>query len=133
MGTSKARVRSGTQDRGFKVLVVDDSEASLEATARYLRLCGHTVYTAEDGQSAIAAAVAFKPEKVLLDLSLPDMDGYQVISRMKELSAVRKTIFIALTGYGEEEEARALQAGFDHYLTKPIDMELLNKLIETER
>lgn len=119
--------------RGFNVLVVDDSEASLEATARYLRLSGHTVYTAGDGQSAIAAARDLKPQKVLLDLSLPDMDGYEVISRMKALSGMDKATFIALTGFGEEEEERAIQAGFDYFLTKPIDMEWLIRLLETER
>ncbi|HEU4341334.1 MAG TPA: response regulator [Candidatus Binatia bacterium] len=111
------------------MLVVDDSETSLEATARYLQLSGHTVLKAADGQSAIDSARSFKPEKVLLDLSLPDMDGYEVLKQLKALDGLEDTVFIAVTGFGEEEQARAMDAGFNYFLSKPIDMEGLVKLL----
>lgn len=120
---------SGAGQSGFRVLVVDDSETSLEATARYLQLSGHTVLKAADGQSAIDSARAFKPEKVLLDLSLPDMDGYEVLKQLKALGGMEKTVFVAITGFGEEEQGRAKDAGFDYFLSKPIDMEGLIKLL----
>jgi CheY-like chemotaxis protein len=90
------------------------------------------VNSAGDGQSAVENARVHKPQKVVLDLSLPDMDGYEVISRMKALCGIDKATFIALTVFGEDQEERAIQAGFNYFLTKPIDMEQLIKLLEMD-
>jgi CheY-like chemotaxis protein len=117
--------------RVFRVMIVDDSETALEATSRYLQLAGHTVLTAADGHSAIASAREFKPEKVLLDLSLPDMDGYEVLRRLRALEDMEETTFIAITGFGEEEQPHAQDAGFAHFITKPVDMEALLKLLSS--
>jgi two-component system CheB/CheR fusion protein len=113
-------------------LVVDDNAVALKATSRLLQMAGHQVVGASDGRSALEAAREFNPEKVLLDLSLPGMDGYEVVKQLRELDGMEKAIFIAVTGYGEEQQQRAQQAGFHHYVTKPINIELIEKLFSSD-
>ena len=114
------------------VLVVDDNADVAESTAILLRVAGCTIHVAPDGKTALAALDSLRPDAVLLDIGLPGMDGYQVAARMRERPDFKRTLIVAVSGYGQDEhQVRSRQAGVDHHLVKPIDpaavMELLGK------
>jgi two-component system CheB/CheR fusion protein len=114
----------------MRILVVDDNVDGLESSAALLQMDGHDVRTARDGPGALRCAEEFRPEVVLLDIGLPEMDGYEVARRLRSMPGQQDTLLIAHSGYGEEEHLqRAAQAGFDHHLVKPADLSQLNALI----
>jgi CheY-like chemotaxis protein len=117
----------------WRILLVDDSVLASEATKRLLESAGHKVRTALDGKSALKTAAEFAPELLLLDISLPDMSGYEVLRRLKQIDSLSKSFFVALSGYGEEERGRARQAGFDEFIIKPFDLEAFGQLVATKR
>ncbi|MFP3644500.1 response regulator [Paraburkholderia sp. SIMBA_054] len=116
-------------DRPRRILIVDDNADAAEALAMLLVMRGHEVETRMDGASGLAAVATFSPEIVLLDVGLPDMDGYEVARRLRESDARRDTTLIAVTGYGlPSDRIRSVEAGFDHHLTKPVDADELVRL-----
>ncbi len=113
-----------------RVLVVDDNVDSAESLALLLRLKGHEVETAHDGPAALEKAGSFHPQVVLLDIGLPGLDGYQVASQLRQRRRTASALLVALTGYGQEEDQRlAREAGFDHHLTKPVDLLVIHELL----
>jgi signal transduction histidine kinase/CheY-like chemotaxis protein len=112
-----------------RVLVVDDRPVALNATTSLLEMHGFEVRAAATGYGAIRAAAEFRPDYVFLDLSLPDISGYEVFRRLKNNELLANTRFIALSGHGPEEHLRAQRAGFDAYFTKPVDIKEMEKLI----
>jgi len=106
-----------------RILVVDDNAAVTEAIAKLLDRQGMEVGLAFDGESAIKQAISFKPDVVLLDIGLPDKDGYEVIRSLRNLVNPKEMLFIAMTGYSDpsRDENHALEQGFHYYLNKPID------------
>jgi signal transduction histidine kinase/CheY-like chemotaxis protein len=115
-----------------RVLAVDDNVDAVESLALLLSAQGHEVRTAYDGPAAVAAAAAFQPEVVFLDIGLPHMDGYEVARRLRGQAGLSITLLVALTGYGQEEDRRrADEAGFDAYLIKPADPTTLQRLLQS--
>jgi signal transduction histidine kinase len=113
---------------GRRILVVDDNVDAAEALAELLREYGHTVRTAHGAGAGIAEARRIRPEIVLLDISMPDADGYEVASQLR--AELAGTMLVALTGYGEQRHRdKSRAAGFDHHLTKPVDTGELEKLL----
>lgn len=113
-----------------RILVVDDNADAAESTAMLLALDGHDVEVAGDGPSALVMAKKFRPRVILLDIGLPDMDGYEVARQLRAMPQFTETMLIAHSGYADEEHVhRSKQAGFDHHLVKPVDMAQLNELI----
>jgi signal transduction histidine kinase/ActR/RegA family two-component response regulator len=113
-----------------RILVVDDNADGAASLALLLRLLGHQVTTASTGQSALEAARADPPGIVLLDIGLPDMNGLEIARRMRGEPTLRRTLLIALTGYGQEDDKRRSQeAGFDAHLVKPLDLNALYTLL----
>ena len=113
-----------------RILVVDDNLDSAETLAQLLQLSGHQARTAHNGPGALAAAGAFRPEVVLLDIGLPGMDGYEVARRLRAGPGGEKMLLVAQTGYGQEEDrCRSRQAGFDAHLVKPVDPGALQALL----
>ena len=115
-----------------RVLVVEDDEDSALLLAETLGDHGYVVEVAHDGASALEKAIAFKPEIGVFDVGLPDMDGYQLATRMRALSELPLGLrLIALTGYGgDEERRRSREAGFDVHLVKPVMPDVLAKALE---
>jgi len=112
-----------------RVLVVDDNADSAETMAEMLKLWGHEVQTAHDGQAALEAARAQLPDAILLDLSLPVMDGYETARRLRQEGLAGK-LLVAVTGFGAaEDRRRAAEAGFDSHLTKPVSPEALRAVL----
>ena len=115
-----------------RVLVVDDNADAAQMLATLLEAHGHLVSVEYDGTSGLARALRERPEVMLLDIGLPDMDGHELARRLRSSPETANAMLIALTGYGQSEDReRARQAGFDRHLVKPADLsELLRILAE---
>jgi CheY-like chemotaxis protein len=112
-----------------RVLVVDDNEDAASTVAELLQMGGNEVEVVHDGAGAVAHTAAFRPHVVLLDIGLPDFDGYEVARRIRRLQGVRQPVLIALTGWGQQQDKdAAARAGFDHHWTKPVDPARLQEL-----
>jgi two-component system CheB/CheR fusion protein len=84
-------------------------------------MCGHEVAVAHDGRAGIEKVRAFRPDVVLCDIGLPEMDGYDVARAIRADDSLRRTALVALTGYAlPDDQRRAAEAGFDHHLAKPV-------------
>jgi signal transduction histidine kinase/ActR/RegA family two-component response regulator len=108
-----------------RVLVVDDNDDAADLLSLMLEQAEYTTNKASDGPSALAAVQAWTPDVVILDIGLPGMSGYDVARELRRTSCERLEL-IALTGWGSnEDKQRAMDAGFDVHLTKPVDAEKL--------
>jgi CheY-like chemotaxis protein len=117
------------QKSGVRVLVVNDYADNVESMAMLLRLYGHEVETALGGPAALRAAWTNPPSVVLLDISMPGMNGYEVARQLRRMFQDR-VVIIALTAHGfEEDKRRCLEAGFDRHFVKPADPMKVEKLI----
>jgi signal transduction histidine kinase/CheY-like chemotaxis protein len=116
----------------LRILVVDDHRDSADSLAILLSAQGHDVRTAYDGGSALETARSFRPEVTLQDIGMPDMDGYEVARKLRELPQTQHAALIAMTGFTREEDAReARAAGFDHHLGKPVDFDALDRVLRS--
>jgi CheY-like chemotaxis protein len=105
-----------------RVLVVDDNRESVETLSMLLQLKGHDARVAEDGDEAIAIADSYHPHVVVLDLSLPGRDGYEIARELRARPYGAGLILVALTGWsGNDVREKAAAAGFDFHLLKPVD------------
>jgi CheY-like chemotaxis protein len=117
---------------GRRVLVVEDNPDVREALHLWLEIHGHRVESAGDAAEAMAKALAFEPEIALIDLGLPDVDGFEVARHLQAVPMSRKIRLVALTGRGQPaDRARARQAGFDAHLVKPVDLDALAGLLRS--
>ncbi len=115
-----------------RVLIVDDNTDSAKTLALLQKRRGHDTRTAFTGPDALAVAMDFQPEVVLLDIGLPGMNGYEVARQIRAMPALGRAFLIAMSGYGHGEEvAEARAAGFDTYLVKPVNLAELNELLQT--
>jgi PAS domain S-box-containing protein len=113
-----------------KILVADDNEDAANTLAMLLRLAGHEVRTAHGGEAALTLANTFQPEVALLDIGMPDLNGYEVARQLRRSDCGKDLRLIALTGWGQDEDKRrAYDAGFDYHLTKPVDPHRLDALL----
>jgi len=105
-----------------RILVVDDNEDAAETIATLLELWGHRTATAHNGPDALDMARRFGPDLAFLDIGLPGMSGYEVARRFRAEPALERTVLVALTGWGNEDDRRrSREAGFDFHLTKPAE------------
>jgi CheY-like chemotaxis protein/two-component sensor histidine kinase len=112
-----------------RVLVVDDNVDAAQTLAEYLRLEGHRVESALDGESALRIAEMLHPEVAFIDLNMPGMDGTEVARRLRKTPWGRQTRLVALTGMGQlTDVARTRAAGFDEHLTKPAELSRVSRL-----
>jgi signal transduction histidine kinase/ActR/RegA family two-component response regulator len=116
-----------------RILIVDDNADAADSLALLLRMDGHVAEPVYQSTAALEQAERFDPEVILLDIGLPEMDGYEVARRLRESGITAR--IVALTGYGQPQDIRrALDAGFDSHLVKPVEMlALLEELISPSR
>lgn len=131
MVTRNGRSEPEKAKLSHRILIVDDNKDSAESLAMLMRLLGHEVSTAHDGEAGLHAAAQFGPDIVLLDIGLPRLDGLEVARRLRGDLGLRNTLLIAMTGYGQEEDRRRSRgAGFDAHLVKPVDFGELQMLLQ---
>lgn len=121
-----------TSPQSRRVLLVEDNEDVAQALTMLLRILGHQVSVAHSGEEALAAVQTEPPDVVLLDIGLPDMNGYEVAQRLRREPLNGHLRLIALSGFGSEKDVeRAKAAGFDHHLMKPADIDDLQAALLT--
>jgi two-component system, sensor histidine kinase len=120
-----------TQHPACRILLIEDNHDAREMMEVMLSGYGHTVFQAENGQNGLASTLINRPELILIDIGLPEMDGYQIAKALRTNPETRHIHLIALTGYGlEEDRLRSLEAGFDLHLVKPVQAEDLHMAIQ---
>jgi signal transduction histidine kinase/CheY-like chemotaxis protein len=130
--SSPAPAPTTTEMQMRRILLVEDNRDARESLAVLLRLDGHDVLEAANGFEGVAAAVATTPDIALVDVGLPDIDGYEVAQRLRSNPVTADIFLVAVTGYGSEEDRRrALDSGFDEHLVKPADLKSLEALFQS--
>jgi signal transduction histidine kinase/integral membrane sensor domain MASE1/ActR/RegA family two-component response regulator len=117
-------------DRRQRILVVEDNDDAREMLRELVRLLGHEVHDAADGATGAEMAIQLRPDVTLVDIGLPGVDGYEVARRIRNDVRGRRLRLVALTGYGRREDReRALAAGYDEHLVKPVEPARLAALL----
>jgi signal transduction histidine kinase len=128
--TAQVQPAPASASAPMRVLVVDDLALSAETLTLLLEMNGHAVATAFDGAQALAQFDSFHPNVVVLDIGLPDLNGYEIARLLRQRKPVRPVLLVALSGYGNEiDKRRAVEAGFDHYFVKPANIDRLLAVI----
>jgi PAS domain S-box-containing protein len=113
-----------------RILVVDDSVDITDSVAMMLEMMGNEVRTAHDGLEGVAAAAAYRPDMILLDIGMPKLNGYEACRRIRAEPWGKGILIAAITGWGQEEDkCRSQEAGFDHHLIKPVGPAAIEKLL----
>jgi PAS domain S-box-containing protein len=117
---------------GRRIMVADDNDDAAQSLAMLLRSAGHEVVVANDGAEAVDLAARARPDLAILDIGMPRLDGYEVAAKLRQMPWGRDIGLVALTGWGQEhDKRRAAEAGFDVHVTKPLDPDALERLVET--
>ena len=115
-----------------RIVLVDDNDDVRVIFRAVLEHNGHHLKEARDGIEGLALILAEKPDVALIDIGLPGMDGYEVARRARAALG-QSVLLVAMTGYGRESDRlQALSAGFDKHMTKPIDINLVGRMLETK-
>ena len=113
-----------------RLLVVDDNVDAAQTLGAILEIHGHEVRVAYSGSEGLRIAIEWRPDVGVLDIGIPDLNGYELCRGIRERSGDRQPMLIACTGWGQQEDVdRARQAGFDHHLVKPVDPDALLTLL----
>jgi PAS domain S-box-containing protein len=119
---------------GQRVLIADDNHDAVDALAMLLTALGHDVRVAYGGYAALALAAEFRPDVAMLDIGMPDLDGYEVARRLRAEPWAGPLYLVAITGWGQDEDLeRARRAGFDQHYTKPVDPDEVAALLQARR
>jgi signal transduction histidine kinase/CheY-like chemotaxis protein len=114
----------------LRVMVVDDNQDAAQMLAMLLEVQGHSVSVEYDGRGAVQRARRELPQVMLLDIGLPDTDGYALARQLRAIPELQGATLVALTGYGQNEDLRlAQEAGFDHHLVKPADLAQVGEIL----
>ena len=112
------------------VLIVDDNEDAADLLQESLRELGYATVVAHDGAAALRAVEGVHPDVALLDLSLPQMDGFELAARLRAHPSLGALKLVAVTGYGQESDRRrSAEAGFAEYLVKPVSVAQVHEAI----
>lgn len=121
-----------TQQSARRILVVDDNRDAARTLTLLLNLKGHEAHECYSGEQALVDAERLRPQVILVDISMPGLDGYQTCQLLRQQPWSRHLVMIALSGYGaQEDQRRSQEAGFDMHLVKPVDLMDLLQVLET--
>lgn len=113
-----------------RILVVDDARLAAFTLGKLLEALGHEVVVADSGAAALAAAQAARPDIVFTDLSMPDIDGYELLHRLRQSAELAQVPVVALTGYGNASDRKQTEAaGFHDHLVKPVSLAALQTVL----
>ncbi|MHB8972883.1 MAG: hybrid sensor histidine kinase/response regulator [Pirellulaceae bacterium] len=114
----------------LRVLVVDDNVDAAKVLELLVQAAGHQVRLAHTGPTALTAALDYRPDVMLLDIGVPELDGFEVARRIRQQPVLRDIVLVSITGYGQESDRQRMrEAGFDHYLIKPADFEKVRQIL----
>ncbi|MEJ0037056.1 MAG: ATP-binding protein [Gammaproteobacteria bacterium] len=128
--TVRVPVAAPADARSLRILIVDDNVDAADSIAMLLNMEGHETRAVNSARAALLAVPDFKPEVVLLDIGLPEMDGYEVARRLRAQNGERRMRLVAVTGYGQPaDRRRAHAAGFDEHMVKPVEPTVLQDFL----
>lgn len=131
MSVKTGHDRGSSSLSGIRVLIADDNSDLLDLLAVYLERCGCTVAVATNGVEALKCAERATPSIALVDIEMPDMDGYAVATHLRAVPGWKDVPLVALTAHHDRYHwDEAMNVGFTSYVTKPVDMAALARLIE---
>ncbi|HEM7811994.1 TPA: response regulator, partial [Burkholderia multivorans] len=114
-----------------RIVVVDDNRDSADTLAVLLQVKGHAPRVAYSADEALALARDYTPHLMLIDLTMPDVDGYALLQALRRIDALADTACVALSGHAQpSDRARSTSAGFDDHLVKPVEMPVLDALLQ---
>jgi CheY-like chemotaxis protein len=121
-------------NRALRIVVVDDYADATDMLALLLQMHGYEVIRSYAGADAIEKACAYQVDVVLIDLAMPEVDGYEVARQLRQRDACKDALLIAVTGLIDKQyRRRAIKAGFDYYFIKPVDFAVLREVLEDQR
>lgn len=130
----KTRRTASSSTNWHRILVVDDNKDSATSLSMMLNFMGHDTRTANDGLKGLEVADQFRPDVCLLDIGMPNLNGFDMARQLRERPWAQATLLIALSGWGQEhDKERSTDAGFDIHLVKPIDPATLTAVLEARR
>jgi len=113
-----------------RILVADDNIDAASSLGMLLEMMGHEVCIVHDGVEAVEKATTFGPDIILLDLGMPQLNGYEACARIREQPSNKRTLIVALTGWTQEDKKqRSQRAGVDLHLIKPVELPALEQLL----
>lgn len=122
-------VASNQQVPITRVLIVDDNVDVVTTLSQWLKIGGYDVQAAYNGAQAIQLTAEFKPEIILLDIGLPDLNGYDIAIQLRKIPDIPNFLLVAVTGYGQGSDSQEfLDAGFDRHFAKPMDLRKLESI-----
>ena len=122
-----------TGEGGLRVLIVDDNAANAQTTGWMVELFARDYRIAITASDAIAVAEDFRPHVALLDIGMPDMNGFDLCKKLRTMAGCEACVFVAQTGWDEQSyRDRAAEAGFSHYLLKPFSLDQLESVLRQE-
>lgn len=123
---------SASAGRSLRIMVTDDNVDAATTLAALLEMHGHRLRVVHTGQQALQMAAEFRPEVVLLDIGLPDMMGYEVARRLRQIAGLERSTIVAVSGWGAPDDlARSREAGFDMHFTKPVAPARLDEFLKS--
>lgn len=112
-----------------RVMIIDDNHEVADSLAQWLSLAGHEIHTFYTGADAISKLPEIQPDIILLDIGLPDINGYEVAKKLRAIKNVPHFILVAVTGYGHPANSEVFRsAGFDEYFSKPMHANKLKSI-----
>ncbi len=112
-----------------RVIIIDDNHDVADSLAQWLTLAGHDVHTFYTGEDALQNVHRIKPQIILLDIGLPDINGYEVARKLRAVPDVPRFVLVAVTGYGQPADSEVFRsAGFDEYFSKPMHFTKLKSI-----
>jgi len=132
MKTTDLKIPATEEPSSCRMLIVEDNIDLARTMVWTMELLGHHARMAHDSHTAIELARSFHPDIILLDIGIPDINGYEICRVMRKEPSLKDTIFIAHTGWSEKEHhQRSKEAGFDYHLVKPADIEEIKEIISS--
>jgi DNA-binding response OmpR family regulator len=128
-GATRWAPRMTLHHSNFKVLVVDDCPDILDLYSFGLEASGFQVFSAADGEHALEMLHKVRPDAALIDLGLPGCDGFEVAAELRKCEDIKDTVLIAHSGFSQVGETRAMEVGFDCFVSKPSDPDTIAALI----
>lgn len=121
-------------NRPLRIVVVDDCADATDMLALLLQMAGYEVLRSYTGADAIEKISAYQADVAILDLAMPEVDGYEVARQVRQREASKDVLLIAVTGFADDaHRRRAREVGFDHYFVKPVDFAILREVVEGQR
>lgn len=130
-GTKAPAQASAALPNALRILIADDNKDAAETLGVLLDMMGHRVHLVHDGEAAVQAAAAFDPHVVVLDIGMPNLNGFEAAQRIRMQPGGAGRTLIALTGWGQRQDlVRSKEVGFDRHLVKPINVEALTAILQ---